>query len=75
LGWGRPHGVEKLGASNEHHACAEQGKHPAEGAGVDLHIMLAAFDSADSDCINDEIRLEPRLDGEQSGETLQHDYG
>jgi hypothetical protein len=37
--------------------------------------MLAALDRADCDCVSDEIRLEPRLDGEQSGEALQHGYG
>ena len=35
--------------------------------------MAAALDRADGDRISDEIGLEPGLDGEQSGEALEHD--
>jgi hypothetical protein len=37
--------------------------------------MATTLDRAHGDCENDEIRLEARLDREQSGDTLTHRHG
>lgn len=66
------HAVDQLRPSNERHAQAGKCKQHSAVARIGLHIMEAALDRADRDGIGHQIRLEPRLDGEKSGEAFQH---
>jgi hypothetical protein len=40
-----------------------------------LHVVEATLDRADGDGVDDEERLEPGLDREEAGETLEHEHG
>jgi hypothetical protein len=70
-----PDRIEQFTAGEEDDAGAAQGEQQAAAAGELLHVMLAALDRADGDRVNHQERLEPGLDGEQSGDTLEHAHG
>jgi hypothetical protein len=56
--------IEQLRSGDEHDAGAGSSQDPAARAGILRHIMLAAFDGAERDRIDDKPRLEARLDPE-----------
>jgi len=70
--FGQFHAIEQLRPGDEGHAQAGHCEQHAAIARVILHVMKAAFHGADRDGIGHQIRLEPRLDREKSGEALQH---
>ena len=72
---GRPHRIEQFRARDKHHAGAYDRQQKPGVSRIDIHIMAAALDRADRDRVNHRERLEPGLDGEQSGETLHNDHG
>jgi hypothetical protein len=68
----RLHAVDQLRSRDERNAKAGQRQQDASIAWIILHVVGTALDRADGDGIGHEIRLEPRLDDEKSGEALQH---
>jgi hypothetical protein len=61
----RPHRIQQLAAGNEHDPGARQREQPAAEARIGLQVMLAAFDRAERDRIDDEPRFPTRLDRKQ----------
>jgi hypothetical protein len=62
----RLHRIEQLGAGKEHDAGAGEGEHPAAVARIDLEIVAPALDRAQRDRIDDQPRIEARLDHEKA---------
>jgi hypothetical protein len=71
----RPHRIQQLAAGQEHDAATAQGQQIAAGPRELLHVMQPALHRADCDCVNDEKRLEPGLDGEEAGKAFGHGPG
>lgn len=63
--------VEQLRAGDERHPKAGHGQQDSAVARIVLHIMDAALDRADGDCISDEERFQARLDGEEPAELFE----
>jgi hypothetical protein len=68
----RPHGIEQLGADQEHHSGAGQRQQQAADAGIGLQVVNTAFDRAQRDRIGDQPRLSAGLDREQPGDLATH---
>jgi hypothetical protein len=68
----RLHAVQKLCSSDKGYTEAGKRQQNAAIARVILHIVDAALDRPDGDCIGHQIRFEACLDREESGEALQH---
>jgi hypothetical protein len=64
--------VDQLRTGDEGDAQAGQREQDTAIAWIVLHVMKAALHRAHRDGIGHQERLEPRLDGEESGDTIQH---
>jgi len=67
----RPYRIKQLRTCDEHDTGAGQGKHPATGARILRHVMLAAFDRAKRYGIDHQPRLKARLDDEKPSDFAQ----
>jgi len=65
-------GIEKLRASDEHHAGAGQGQDQPARPRIHFHVVARPFHGADSDRIDDQPRFRACLDREESPDFVQH---
>jgi hypothetical protein len=70
-----PHRIEQFGARHKHHPGRQGSEHPTHVSRIDFQIVPPSLDRAHGDCEDDQIRLEARLDREQSANTLTHGHG
>jgi hypothetical protein len=70
--WRGAHRVEQLRAGQEDYTGACKGERPAAPTRINLEIVAAALDRAESDRIDHQPRLEARLDLEEATDLLQH---
>jgi hypothetical protein len=71
-GWRSAHGIEQLGAGEEHHAGAGDRQSPATPTGVGFEIMAPALDRSQGDCVNHQPRFPAGLDHEQPADFAKH---
>jgi hypothetical protein len=66
------HRIKQLRPGDEHHASAGEGEDHAARSRIKLDVVTRTFDCADGDCIDDQPRLQARLDREESPDFVQH---